>query len=307
MGRSEERATTERTGPAGADGGPFVLVGTDGSPSALRAVEAAAREAGQRGLRLVVAHAFIWPLFRVDLEPSLYGPTESGLRRQAQIVLDTAVARARAVAPGTEVSGELISGEPLVVLATRARGADLVVVGSRGTGAFGAVMLGSVAVHLAAHAECPVLVVRGREEPEGPVVLAVDGSPDSDAAVDFAFAEARARGAELVAVHAWAPSSGPADLTPLFQSVEEVHAEAGRVLDAALARAAARHPETKAEPRLLRGSPREVLLGESEGAQLVVMGARGRGGFAGLLLGSVSQALLHHARCPVAVVRNTAG
>ncbi|MFD4370345.1 universal stress protein [Streptomyces sp. NPDC058486] len=304
MGRSEERGAAAGTTAAS---GPFVLVGTDGSPSALGAVEAAAREAGQRGTRLVVAHAFIWPLFRVGLEPSLYGPTESGLRRQAQIVLDTAVARAKAVAPGVEVSGELISGEPLVVLATRSRGAELVVVGSRGTGAFGGLVLGSVAVHLAAHAGCPVLVVRGREEPEGPVLLAVDGSPDSDAAVDFAFTEARARGVGLVAVHAWTPRSGPADLTPLFHSVEEVHAEAARVLDAALARAAERHPGTEAEPRLLQGRPREVLLEESENAQLVVMGARGRGGFTGLLLGSVSQALLHHAHCPVAVVRNGGG
>ncbi|MFF6885800.1 universal stress protein [Streptomyces sp. NPDC012421] len=306
MGRSEERAGTAETGADGG-GSPFVLVGTDGSPAALGAVETAAREAGQRGVRLVVAHAFIWPLFSVGLEPSLYGPTESGLRRQAQIVLDTAVARARAVAPGTEVSGELISGEPLVVLATRSRGAELVVVGSRGTGAFGALVVGSVAVHLAAHAECPVLVVRGREDPYGPVLLAVDGSPDSDAAVDFAFEEARARRAELVAVHAWTARSGPGDLTPLFHGAEEVHAEAGRVLDAALARAAERHPGTKAEARLLRGKPREVLLEESANAQLVVMGARGRGGFTGLLLGSVSQALLHHAHCPVAVVRTARG
>lgn len=304
MGRSEEPATAPETTTAG---GPFVLVGTDGSPSALGAVETAAREAGTRGARLVVVHAFVWPMFRVGLEPSVYGPTESGLRRQAEIVLDTAVARARAVAPGTEVSGELITGEPLVVLATRSRGAELVVVGSRGTGAFTGLVVGSVAVHLAAHAACPVLVVRGRDEPEGPVLLAVDGSPDSDAAVDFAYAEARARGTGLVAVHAWAPRSGPGDLTPLFAGAEEVHAEAARVLETALARAAGRHPGTEAEARLVRGRPREVLLGESATAQLLVMGARGRGGFAGLLLGSVSQALLHHAACPVVVVRHGVG
>lgn len=306
MERSDGRATTPETTPAEASGGPFVLVGTDGSRSALEAVETAALEAARRGTRLVVAHAFLWPLFRVDLEPSVYGPTESGLRRQAQIVLDTAVARAQAVAPGTEVSGELITGEPLVVLATRSRGAELVVVGSRGTGGFSGLVLGSVAVHLAAHASCPVLVVRGRDEPDGPVLLAVDGSPDSDAAVDFAFAEARTRGAALVAVHAWTPRSGPGDLTFAFHDAEKVREEAEHVLDGALARAAVRHPGIGAEPRLLRGKPREVLLEESAGAQLLVMGARGRGGFAGLLLGSVSQALLHHAHCPVAVVRNTA-
>ncbi|MET9346903.1 universal stress protein [Streptomyces termitum] len=307
MASSEDRGTAAQTtaGEGPAAPGPFVLVGTDGSPSALGAVETAALEAARHGVRLVVVHAFIWPLFRVDLEPSVYGPTESGLRRQAGIVLDTAVARARAVAPGTAVSGELITGEPLAVLATRSEGAALVVVGSRGTGGFGGLVLGSVAVHLAAHAHCPVLVVRGRDEPSGPVLLAVDGSPDSDAAVDLAFAEARARETGLVAVHAWAPRIGFGDMTPHFFNPEQVRTEARRVLDGTLERAAARHPGFEAEPRLLLGRPRQVLLEESAGAQLLVMGARGRGGFTGLLLGSVSQALLHHAHCPVAIVRNT--
>ncbi|MFB7590100.1 universal stress protein [Streptomyces sp. NPDC056169] len=280
-----------------------MLVGTDGSDSALRAVETAAHEARARGTRLTVVHAFIWPLLKVSLGPSPYGPPDGGLRQQAQEIVDSAVAHARGCAPGIEVTGEIVTGEPLTILAARSASADLVVVGSRGTGAFTGLVLGSVAVHLAAHADCPVLVVRGREKPSGPVLLAVDGSRDADAAVDFAFAEAAARGAELRAVHVWKPSSGPADPTPLFHGTEEIRAEEERVLAQALAGATARWPEVSVERRLVRGRTRPVLLEQSADAQLLVTGARGRGGFAGLLLGSVSQALLHHAECPVAVVR----
>ncbi|MDV9192164.1 universal stress protein [Streptomyces sp. SR27] len=283
--------------------GGHVLVGVDGSESALRAVETAAQEARSHGAALSVVHAFVWPLLHVPLGPSAYGPPGGGLRQQAQDIVDTAVARARACAPEVDVTGEVIEGEPLTVLATRSRSAALAVVGSRGAGAFTGLLVGSVAVHLAAHAACPVLVVRGRERPSGPVLLAVDGSADSDAAVEFAFAEAAARGAELLAVHAWTPTTGPADLTPLFHGTEEIRGEEGRVLDGALAAAVARRPGLPVERRLVRGRTRPVLLAESADAQLVVTGARGRGGFAGLLLGSVSQALLHHAECPVAVVR----
>ncbi|MFD4315519.1 universal stress protein [Streptomyces sp. NPDC058548] len=270
-------------------------------------MEAAAREARLRGTGLSVVHAFIWPLLKVPLGPSPYGPPTGGLRQQAQDIVDTAVARARTTAPDIDVAGEIVAGEPLTVLATRSRSAALVVVGSRGVGAFTGLLLGSVAVHLAAHAACPVLVVRGRERPSGPVLLAIDGSADSDAAVDFAFAEAAARGAELRVVHAWTPATGPADLTPLFHGTEEIRYEEERVLDQAVAAAAASRPELPVERRLVRGRPGPVLLAESADAQLLVMGARGRGGFAGLLLGSVSQALLHHAECPVAVVRGEPG
>ncbi|MBP2586819.1 nucleotide-binding universal stress UspA family protein [Streptomyces sp. PvR006] len=169
-------ASRARAGGRGADvsrapgigglGGPRrgrVLVGVDGSASALRAVDAAAREARLRGTGLSAVHAFVRPLLKVPLGPSPYGPPAGGLRQQAQDVLDTAVARARATAPDIDVAGEAVTGGPLTVPATRSRSAALVVVGSRGAGAFTGLLLGSVGVHPAAHADCPVLVVRGRE------------------------------------------------------------------------------------------------------------------------------------------------
>ncbi|MCX5231013.1 universal stress protein [Streptomyces sp. NBC_00233] len=173
-------------------------------------MEAAARAARLRGTGLSVVHAFVWPLLKVA--PRLRRTTRpsgaSGSRPRAssaRLWPGPGPGPAR-LAPDIDVAAELVAGEPLTVLTTRSRSAALVVVGSRGAGAFTGLLLGSVAVPLAAHAACPVLVVRGRERASGPVLPTVDGSADSEAAVDLAFAEAAARGVELRAVHAWAPT-----------------------------------------------------------------------------------------------------
>jgi nucleotide-binding universal stress UspA family protein len=152
------------------------------------------------------------------------------------------------------------------------------------------------------------MVVRGRPSPTGPVLLAVDGSDAGAAAVEFAFAEAALRGAPLVAMHVWNTRSERALDDPLdpMRVVVDVHKleEAQReLLEATLAPHRAARPEVAVEPRLVRSRIRSALLTASRDARLVVVGARGRGGFQGMLLGSVSQALLHHADCPVIVVR----
>ncbi|GLF95007.1 universal stress protein [Streptomyces yaizuensis] len=285
-----------------------VVVGVDGSKSALTAVEVAAREARLRGVGLHVVHAFIWPAMHVDLGPSPTGPVGGGLLNAAERVLSDAVDRARETAPDIEVTRELVTGEPLTVLESQSRKASLVVVGSRGMGGFIGLLVGSTAVHLSAHGRCPVLVVRGDARDSGPVVVAVDGSPEADAAVGFAFAEASARGAELVAVHAWNTWTERGDDDPghpqnLVDGVDRLRAGEERLLAEALAGWQERYPDVTTRRRLVEGRIRPALIEETERAQLIVMGARGRGGFVGLLLGSVSQALLHHAHCPVAVVR----
>lgn len=158
-------------------------------------------------------------------------------------------------------------------------------------------LLGSTAVSLASHGQCPVMVVREEAADAGPIVLGVDGSPVGEKAVDFAFAEAALRGAEMVAVHALLP-----DYAPLGTSPES----AERLLAQALAGRREKYPDVTVRLEVVGGETREVLITASRTAQLLVVGARGRGGFAGLLLGSVSQALLHHAHCPVTVVRGKA-
>lgn len=289
-----------------------VVVGVDGSPAALTAVDAAAHEAVLRNAELHVAHAFVWPALHAPRGTSPLGPPAGGMREGVERMLAEAVARARSAAPGVEVSHGVIAGEAVTALEAESRTAQLLVVGHRGTSGFSRLLLGSTAVHVAAHASCPVMVVRGQSEPAGPVVVAVDGSPRGEPAVAFAFAETSLRGAELVALHAWttwtdqaAPAPGrPLEVVDLIGDVRELEGTEERLLAEALAGQRERHPDVRVRARLVRGRTRPTLIEASAGAQLIVVGARGRGGFAGLLLGSVSQAVLHHAQCPVTVVRS---
>ncbi|MFE7804516.1 universal stress protein [Streptomyces sp. NPDC057430] len=289
----------------------LVVVGVDGSASSLAAVEAAAREARWRDAGLRVVHAFLWPAMHVPLGPSPLGPPEGGLRNMVERVVAEAVARARSTAPGVDVSHAVVTGEPLTVLEAQSRAADLVVVGSRGMGGFVGLLIGSTAVHLAAHGQCPVLVVREGGDEKGPVVVGVDGSAAGEQAIEFAFAEAALRGAPLRAIHAWtlwnAPPSQMHEGADTYVDPPSELAEAEeRLVSEALAGRRERYPGVSVEPRALRSQTREALIEASRSAQLLVVGARGRGGFAGLMLGSVSQAVLHHARCPVVVVRGAA-
>ncbi|OSP33683.1 universal stress protein UspA [Streptomyces sp. 13-12-16] len=289
-----------------------VVVGVDGSASSLTAVETAAREARLRGAALRVVHAWMWPAMHVPLGPSPMGPPEGGLRGMVDRLVAEAVERARATAPDVDVSHVVVTGEPLTVLEAQSRAAELVVVGSRGMGGFVGLLVGSTAVHLAAHGRCPVLVVREHPQDAGPVVVAVDGSAAGDRAVEFAFAEAALRKAPLVALHAYTNWNAPLP-SPQDPSVPDANPPGAlaraeeRLLAEALAGHRERCPDVVVEHKAVHGGPRETLIEASRSAQLLVVGARGRGGFAGLLLGSVSQSLLHHAHCPVAVVRGADG
>ncbi|WP_371799040.1 universal stress protein [Streptomyces sp. NBC_01707] len=287
-----------------------VVVGVDGSASSLDAVDLAAREARLRGCGLKVVHAFIWPMMHVPLGPSSLGPPEGGLRNIANRMVAEAVERARSAEPELEITNAVVTGEPLTVLEAQSRKAELVVVGSRGMGGFVGLLLGSTAVHLAAHGQCPVLVVRKQVRPARQFLLGVDGSPAGDGAVQFAFAEAALHGVGIVALRAWTPwnTTAPPPQDPAMPYSYEPGMLADgeeRLVTEALAGHSERYPSVAVEHKVVRGATREVLIDASREAGLLVLGARGRGGFAGLLLGSVSQALLHHAHCPVAVVRGS--
>ncbi|MER8045985.1 universal stress protein [Streptomyces sp. NPDC094032] len=269
--------------------GKLVVVGVDGSTMSLTAVEAAAAAAVRRGAELRVVHA------EVPVKPRHSVPDPA-----ARTLLQEAVACAREVEPGLVVTGAVVPGDVVHVLEAESRAADLIVVASRGMGGIVGLLLGSTPVSLAARSHCPVMTVREPHRESagtGPVVLGVDGSPDSDKAVDVAFEEAARRRSGLVVVHAWQPDKDPPGTPPEAAEQLLAQATAGR---------ADTYPDVTVRRELTDAPPREALLEASKGAQLLVVGARGRSGLAGLLLGSVSQAVMTHAHCPVITVRGTA-
>lgn len=261
---------------------PRVVVGVDGSIAAQTAVCWAATEAAARGAILRVVHAFVWPLFRVPLGPSELAP---GLRAAADQIVGEAVELAGKIEPGLPVESALTSGFPFPVLAAESRLADLTVVGSRGLGATLTVLVGSTTVDLIAHAHGPVVVVRPDQLGESGhrVVVGYDGSPEARRAVGFAFEYADRHDLEVLVATVYDDAAHCGPVPVAFDPVPG-------------------HEHVPLATTLLIGHPAEQLVRLSEDARLVVVGSRGRGGFQGLLLGSVSQAVLQHAHCPVAVI-----
>jgi nucleotide-binding universal stress UspA family protein len=282
-----------------------VVVGVDGSASATQAVRWAAREAGRRRAPLVLVH--VWTAIPVaPLHVGSLVPYHDALVEQGDQWLEEAATAARDAAPGVVTSTQLVSGSAAGQLIDRSASAGLLVLGSRGLGGFAGLVVGSIAVALATHGHCPVVVVRGADpdtapRQDGPVVVGVDGSPNSRAALDFAFEAAALRGAPLTAVHAWSdlPVITVWELTTDWHLVQQNEAKA---LSQWLADGRALYPGVPVEQVVVREGPARILLEHARTAQLVVVGSRGRGGFRGLLLGSTSQALIHHAASPVAVV-----
>jgi len=279
-----------------------VMVGVDGSTRAAAASEWAARLAVIRRARLVVASA--WQSDQAE------GTKEDVARRrtETQALLEGPwcdPARAAGAVPRPL----LLDGTPDVLLeAAAAEQADLIVVGNRGVGGFAALHLGSVAHHLARHTTLPLAIVPSPAAGSGPktIVVGVDGSPSSDAAIGFAFAEADWRAADVLAIHAvdGPQFTGPSDALIYDRRSEE--ARAVGLLYRATAEWHEQFPDLLVQRRVRWAPPAETLVKASTSAQLVVVGRRGGGGFLGLRLGSVVQALLHHAACPVAVVPDVA-
>ncbi|HEY3259725.1 MAG TPA: universal stress protein [Pseudonocardiaceae bacterium] len=288
-----------------------VVVGVDGSDFALTATEWAADEAARRHARLHVVHANLWPTVRM---PAGHYPIEfqQPLLERSKRLLDTAVAAARREQPGLEVSSALVTTTPVDLLVAESRNAQLVVLGARGLGGFAELLAGSVAIGVASHARCPVAVIRGRTADAalptgGPVVVGVDGSPGSTPALRYAFDAASRLGAPLVALHTWldVPVDAPRGEPPWMIDWDRVQDDEQRLLAERLAGWQQEYPDVAVARVVTRDRPVRSLLQAAGAAQLVVVGSRGRGGFAGMLLGSTSHALTYHCPCPLVVVRDT--
>ncbi|MFI7210351.1 universal stress protein [Micromonospora maritima] len=281
-----------------------VVAGVDGSPSSLAAADLAAATAVARSRPLLLVHGYLHPLgYGVPLNPYDLGvpaPTEEAEKMLERVAADLAERY-----PGLRVQARQVAGGPGAALVEESRRAELVVVGSRGVGGFAGLLLGSVGGQLAQHGHCPVLVVRPAEEPipvGGPVVVGVDGSDSAAYAIELAADEADRRDAELALVHVRSPERGAVAPEVAAEAGTAERAEAAELLATAADAVRRAHPGLRVTERAVVAASPETALREASGeASLVVVGSRGRGGFVGLLLGSVSQALVQHAHCPVLV------
>lgn len=269
-----------------------ILAGYDGSPDSGQTLRWAAREAKARGTTLTVCLAWAPAHIALRRESALYDLA----RHQGKEILARGLPYAESVlGPGT-VASALADGPAARVLCERSHSAEMVVVGSRGNSELPSLLLGSVAWQVAGHATGRVVVVRGQWRPvnhaPGPVVAGVDGSPASLAALAFAFEEAALRDVPLVVVCALADAAGRLGEAYLIE------ADFRR----ALAGQEEEHPEVTVVRKVVAGPPRTSLLTAADGAQMLVIGCRGRGGLDDMALGSVAQAALHHAPCPVGIV-----
>ncbi|MFC9962662.1 universal stress protein [Nocardia ignorata] len=277
-----------------------VVVGVDGSQESRFALRWATEFAAHHRAPLNI-------VFAMEIPADYYGPGLAGplydpvaLHRYGKEVTDEAAAEASASAAAIAeipVSATAVEGSAVAVLRSRSASARLVVVGSRGLGALRRTLLGSVSTSIARHADCPVAVIpEALVHADGPVVVGVDGSECSVEAIGIAFDEAARRGVRLVAVNAWSEFYR-------YEARSTMQTEAEALLSESLAGYAEKYPEVQVDRVVVEDRPARAVLHASEGAQLIVVGSHGRGGFAGMTLGSVAQAVLHGAESPVIIAR----
>ncbi|MFC9786680.1 universal stress protein [Rhodococcus sp. NPDC127528] len=292
--------------------GKPIVVGVDGSESASEAVVWAARTAAARALPLLLVSVVHVPAYYYT-EPYLARGYGDELTNAGRAHLDGAAVLAKEAAEDVgdlTVDTKLHEGRIAEILLQYSPTAAMIVLGSRGLGEFTGAVLGSVTRSVAAHSTAPVAVIRGRTldgrpPTEGPVVVGVDGSEVSEAALAAAFEEASARRAPLIAVNVWSdvsvqPSLGATADDPHWSAIQ---AAEEAVLSERLAGWIEQYPDVSVQRVVGRDRPVRVLSDYSERAQLLVVGSHGRGGFKGMLLGSTSTALMNSADCPVLIVR----
>ncbi|QBS45337.1 universal stress protein [Nocardia sp. CS682] len=288
-----------------------VVVGTDGSEAADLAVRWAAETASQRHRRLRIVYGLDLAAAQAVMGSyNLMVPAViDAMRDQGAHAVRTARRLAHDIDPGLTVETEVSEESPAALLIRHSKSAYLVAIGAAGEG--GTIShLGSTLLAVASHGHGAVVVVRdtGTEQQTrhlGPVVVGVDGSPVSEAAVGAAFAEASDRKTQLVAVHAWSDLhfdrfAGMPNAIP----DRDVAAQAEQTLAEQLAGWQEKYPDVKVIRKVYLSGPSHHLLEWSRSAQLLVVGSRGRGGFRGLLLGSTSNGLVQYAHCPVMVVHS---
>jgi nucleotide-binding universal stress UspA family protein len=283
-----------------------IVVGFDGSAESVRALDWALAEAGLRNAPVDLCH--VWNLPYPDGQAGR-GDSDAP-RAGAQAVLAEGSRHAAEHAPSVQVRAHLRFGSAAHLLVLAGRDAALLVVGGRGAGGFGNLQIGSVSAHVVRHADCPVVVVRdiavrgadggvhGRR-----IVVGIDGSAGCESAVAFAFEEAARRGATVCAVHALDRASAQTPAHSQETELKHLRQDMQDVLGGLLTPQTDKYPDLAVFVQLVHGGPAPALIEASADAALLVLGSHGHGRFATAMLGSTSHTVLHHAPCPVAVVR----
>lgn len=285
-----------------------VVVGLDGSDASTAAALWGAAVASKWGATLSLVHA-------LPQDGPLYSPAAimlesqflSQLREDGEAIIGTAKRLLGPKFPGLEIETTISPGPAGTALLEAADWARLIVLGSTGTGAIRSVLLGSTALHVVNRAPCPVTVLRGEvtTPDQRPVVVGVDGSDLSRDAVAHTFEFASFFEAPLTAVHTWqgSPTLG-AGGTGMLVDWDAVKQEEEALLSEGLAGESERYPDVSVTRVAEQGAAADVILRHAGDAQLIVVGSHGRGPWLGALMGSTSQNLLHHAKCPVMICRS---
>jgi len=280
-----------------------IVVAVDGSPAADAAACWAAHDAAMRNVPLTVVHAVTtptatWPPvpYPESLAVRLEDDGKKAIMHAVKIAEDAMPADAKVA-----IGRELVYSSPAPALITMSDEAEMIVMGTSGLGLLARGVLGSVSSTVVRQANCPVAVIHDEALPDqyAPVLVGIDGSPTSERATALAFDEASRRGVDLIALHAWSDVTTEVPFLD-WATVEE---EAQRSLAESLAGWLQRHPDVTVRRVVVRDRPARHLIDAAQSAQLVVVGSHGRGGLTGMLLGSVSNTLLHSVRTPVIVAK----
>ena len=278
-----------------------ILVGVDGSPESVAAARWAMAEAAMRGRPLVIVCVYYWPAPALPLSRQPADLTEDKLRQEADRVVADVIAAIRDPDVDVPITASTVIGLPAYKLIELSERVSMLVVGHRGHGGFTGLRLGSVAANVAAHSSCPVAVIRSgspKVTAVRTVLVGVDGPESADAVLGFAFDEASRRECDLRAMTA---HERPNWLTG--SEVRDWPATAAANLSALVRPWQEKFPQVPVEQLVSPERPAAALIGAAAQADLLIVGSRGHGGFAGLLLGSVSQQVINHAPVPVVVVR----
>lgn len=324
MGAQEWHSDPEREDGSGTAAPQGIVVGVDGSEHGQCALVWAAREAVRRRRPLHIVTAYSVPIFAASgLDGGYATVDDSVIREGAEAIVRQALEKIAGY--DIEVSSSVENGDASGVLLDLSESAELLVFGTRGRGGFVGRLLGSVSSALPAHAKCPTVTVplvcsdrlgettedrrvraeqakSGHQPVENVVVVGVDGSEQARIAVLEAADQAQRLGATLRVVCAVPQYSGSLAWVPAPLDRKALFADIQVTLDAGMAWLRSHYPGLAAESQLRDGPPVEVLVAEGRHVELVVVGTRGRGGFTGMLLGSTSDGVLHHAKGPVMVV-----